>query len=208
MIKIIDTIDVSEIQHEIDACDPQAWFDNLLWSAPADLDASNIGSYSKKVRHSVIREQDRILLIWHRDHQGQPWYQHSDYRTFPTVETTRSALFPNTMTMLRDYFSRRGQIIVRLYFSRLRPGRQIYPHSDERFQPQGVDFSQVRRFGLCVTTNPVCRVICGDDDHHLDPGCLYYLDNMMLHSATNPGSTDRVHMYMDIIPKSGTSPLL
>lgn len=200
MIEIVDKIDVSCIKQEIQSCDPSAWFDNLAWSAPIEVADSNIGSYSKKINSSVIREQDRILLIWHKDQNGKAWYLHSDYRSFETAPTSRSQMFPETMKFLLDYFAQKQQRMVRLYFSRLRPGKQIYPHTDEKFQPHDADFSTVKRYGLAVTTNPQCRVSCDNFDLHLESGTLYFLDNMKIHAATNFGSVDRVHMYMDIVP--------
>lgn len=199
MLTLENKIDVNVIIEELNFCPEQAWNETKVWST-RNVNETNIGAYSKKVGHSVIREQDRILLIWHKDKDGQPWYTYPDYRNFLTEPTKWSTIFPNTMAVLTDYFKQHNKKLIRLYFSKLQPGKQIYSHADEPFLPENQNFSSVQRYGLCITTNEKCRFTLDKIQIHIPQGIIYHMDNMKIHAATNFGEQDRVHMYMDAIP--------
>lgn len=201
MLTLENKIEVDDIIKELNHCPEQAWLESKAWST-REVTETNIGAYSKKLGKSIVREQDRLLLIWHKDLEGKVWYNHENYRTFSTEHKSWVNTFPKTMELLTNYFKLQNKKLIRLYFSRLQPGKQIYPHPDEPFVPENNDFSTVQRYGLCVTTNDRCRFTLDKIEIHIPQGVIYHMDNMKFHAATNFGDKDRVHMYMDVIPYS------
>jgi len=197
-MKPVHEFDVASIAQEAQSLPPEAWQETKVWSDPNNLAASNIGDYSKKVGMSVVREQDRALVIWHKSPDQRPWWEHPGYRQFDTVPTQWAERCPGTMQILSEHFAEQDKQLVRLYFSKLQPGHQIYPHDDQPFWHDR--FDKIIRYGLCVTTNDQCVLTCADDEWHVPAGTLYWMDSYNhVHSAVNFGTTDRIHMYMDVI---------
>ena len=194
-IKFVHTFDVTDIAREAESLPLEAWLETKPWSDPENLANSTIGEYSKQSGKSLIREQDRVLLMWHKSIDDQPWWTHAGYRKFATAPTQWSDQCPRTMQILSEHFAKEGKQLVRLYFSKLQPGHQVYPHEDQEF---GDDFEKITRYGLCVTTNDQCELRCADDACHVPQGTMYWIDNVLVHSATNFGAQDRIHMYMDV----------
>ena len=199
MLTLENKLNVDPVIEELEKCPSHLWDEVKGWQT-GDVDKTNIGAYSKKVGKSVIREQERIMLIWFVDKDGKPWYSHENYRTFPTELKKNAEYFPNTVELLTQYFLQQNKKIIRLYFSGLKPGNQIYPHRDEPFVPENNNFESVQRYGIVITTNQDCRFRLQDIELHIPQGVIYRLDNMLVHAATNFGTSDRYHMYMDVIP--------
>ena len=194
----VHEFDVASIAQEAQLLPLEAWQETKTWSNPKNLAASNIGDYSKKAGMSVIQEQDRTLLMWHKSPDQRPWWEHTGYRQFDTVPTQWAEHCSGTMQILSEYFAQQGKQLVRLYFSKLQPGRQIHPHTDQSFWHDR--FDKIIRYGLCVTTNDQCVLTCANDEWHVPAGTLYWMDSYNhVHSAVNFGTTDRIHMYMDVI---------
>lgn len=194
-IKFEGTVDVLIIEKELSTLPDTAWEENLIWTS-GPVNKSNIGEYSQQMGKSVIREQRRIFLMWHENKDGKPFYTYPNYRSFPTELTQWGKLMPGTIQVLNNYFALSGRKIVRLYFSILDAGKQIYPHPDQAFE---LHYKQENRYGLCVNTNDGCTVSCVNDKVHVPPGTIYWIDNYKTHSAANFGKTTRAHMYMDVI---------
>jgi len=195
-IKFADQLDVSNMIKEFDQLPDAAWQENLPWTNPKNLSASNIGDYSKQAGGSVVREQRRVFLKWHKSPDHKPFYEHSDYRNFETELTQWGDQCPLTLHALTEYFDRFNQRIVRLYLSILDPGKQIYPHPDQR---PGLTNGKELRYGLAVTTNEQCLLTCAGEPFHVPAGTMYWMDNYKEHSATNFGPSTRIHVYMDVI---------
>lgn len=56
-----------------------------------------------------------------------------------------------------------------------------------------------RRVHLPLITNPECTLDIDVDSHHLEPLCLYEFNNIVLHRSVNNGTTNRVHLILDLI---------
>ena len=195
-IKFTNRLDVKNMVKEFDQLPDIAWQENLPWTNPENLSSSNIGDYSKQTGGSVVREQRRVFLKWHKSPDHRPFYDHKDYRNFETELTAWGKQCPLTMDALTQYFDKFGKQIVRLYLSILDPGKQIYPHPDQR---PGLTNGKELRYGMAVTTNDQCRLTCAGEVVHVPAGTMYWMDNYKEHSATNFGPTTRIHLYMDVM---------
>lgn len=56
-----------------------------------------------------------------------------------------------------------------------------------------------RRIHLPIIVNDQCFLSIGTDDYHLEKQTLYEFNNIKLHRSKNLGSTNRVHIIVDII---------
>jgi len=83
----------------------------------------------------------------------------------------------------------------RVRFLRLRPGGEIFPHSDPMHQ---IDPALVR-LHVPVTTNPQVHFRVNDVSLAMRPGELWYVDVRFRHCVRNDGPTDRVHLVLDIV---------
>jgi hypothetical protein len=200
MIKNLDSIDISTIVRELNSCPEEAWHDTKAWSNPADYSNSTLSQAGLLDKKSVTREQDRLHVIWQADPNGanQEWWQDPNWRNRAPIITQYGKLFPDTIKTLSDFWSIKDQSLDRLFFSRLAPGQQIYPHRDA---PWGTNFEKNTRYGLVITTNPDCEITAEDYVDNPSPGIVFWFDNGLEHSAVNFGTTDRIYLYMDVKPK-------
>jgi hypothetical protein len=83
----------------------------------------------------------------------------------------------------------------RVRLMRLRPGAIIEPHDDP-----GQGWSDgVARMHVPITTNEGVSLTLDGETVSMSPGELWYLDVERVHSARNAGSTDRVHLVLDLV---------
>ena len=74
----------------------------------------------------------------------------------------------------------------------LRPGGSIDWHVDEG------PYAQAHlRYHLPLVTNPFAHLYSGGEQAHVPVGALTFFDTSVLHSATNLGPTDRIHLIVD-----------
>jgi hypothetical protein len=200
MIKFVDSIDIAPIVQELNNCPNIAWHDTKLWSSPADYNQSTLSQDGVVNKQSVIREQDRLHVIWQADPNGgnQEWWQDSNWRDRAPIITQYGKLFPDTIKTLSDFCRIKDQVLNRLFFSRLTSGQQVYPHRDA---PWGTNFEKNTRYGVVITTNPDCTVTSQGHVANPEPGTVFWFDNSQEHSAVNNGLTDRIYLYMDIKPR-------
>jgi len=86
----------------------------------------------------------------------------------------------------------------RIRFLRLRPGGEIFPHSDPMHQ---IDPAMVRIHVPVQTNSSVVFHVHGVRLHML-PGETWFVDVRFKHSVRNEGETDRVHLVIDIVANS------
>jgi len=55
------------------------------------------------------------------------------------------------------------------------------------------------RLHVPIYTNEDCVQLWEDEEYHMELGNLYELNNRVMHSATNKGSTPRTHLILDIM---------
>lgn len=194
MIKILDNINVTPILDELSCIQESAWNDAKSWTNPL----------GKEPVHS-IKEQDRLHLVWQTDPDGKNlhWWRDPNWRNDPPTLTCYGRKFPNTISLLENYCSAKNKKIYRIFFSRLTPKAQVYPHVDGQW---GENFDNNSRYGLVLTTNQQCKIMCNNKEANPDPGSFFWLENTKIHSAVNNGVTNRIYLYMDTITNLTNNP--
>jgi len=83
----------------------------------------------------------------------------------------------------------------RVRFLRLRPGGEIFPHSD----PMHLIDPALVRLHVPVSTNPAVDFRVNGVVLRMLPGETWYVDVRFRHCVKNNGPTDRVHLVLDIV---------
>jgi hypothetical protein len=91
----------------------------------------------------------------------------------------------------------------RVRFLKLRAGGHIFPHSD----PLHTIETGILRVHVPVRTSPSVEFQVHGRRLVMRPGESWYVDVRFRHSVSNPGSTDRVHLVIDIVPNPGLGAL-
>ena len=82
----------------------------------------------------------------------------------------------------------------RSILTKMKPGQVIKPHRDS-----GPVLTTTYRIHLPITTNNLCVFTVGDISMNLKPGEIWIIDNTnRIHGVENHGSTDRVHLLVDV----------
>lgn len=92
-------------------------------------------------------------------------------------------------SMHPDYKLIRGEIV------NLRPGKKLTPHIDIHW------FHKVsKRIHVPIITNTDSFLTFEDRSYQLTVGKIYEINNRIVHSGFNKGTSDRVHVILDMMP--------
>jgi quercetin dioxygenase-like cupin family protein len=83
----------------------------------------------------------------------------------------------------------------RVRLLRLRPGGEIYPHSDPLHQIT----RDLVRLHIPIVTNPDVDFRVHGAPVAMQPGETWFVDVRFRHGVRNAGSTDRVHLVVDVV---------
>lgn len=106
----------------------------------------------------------------------------------PTEALQRCAYIPEVIAAIPGRKNR-------VRFLRLRPGGEIFPHSDPMHQ---VDPNLVR-LHVPVQTNASVAFRVKDVPLQMSPGETWYVDVRFRHCVKNAGHSDRVHLVVDVV---------
>lgn len=212
-MEILDRLDIAFILESLDKCPEAAMHEVDEWVTPTAEQTYNLyrsGHISKDelmTRLSIIknkelgdasREQNRLHVLWQMTEPGSvlPWWETPGWKAKPAIiNPIYGKYFIQTVDFFKLYWEKKNKKLERMFFSRLLPGKQVYPHCDAKWT---YDERPIARAGLVLTTNDRCTVTVQDNEYQLEPGTLFLFDNLLKHSATNFGNTSRTFLYMDV----------
>jgi hypothetical protein len=80
-------------------------------------------------------------------------------------------------------------------FIDLPPVKDVLPHTDKR------DYlNMVRRHHIPIITNEKVNFFVGGESINMKEGECWEINNSLLHSVDNQGTTNRIHLMIDIMP--------
>ena len=211
-MEILDQLDITFILESLDNCPEAAMHEVDEWISPTAKQTYNLyrsGHISKnqlierlkKIKNPEFgdssREQNRLHVLWQMTEPGSilPWWEIPDWSSKSAIlNPIYGKYFTQTVDFFKLYLKQKNKKLERMFFSRLLPGKQVYPHSDSK----RTDGRQQYRVGLVLTTNDDALLTVEDRVYQLDPGTLFVFDNLLIHGATNFGNTPRTILYMDV----------
>lgn len=87
----------------------------------------------------------------------------------------------------------RGERLGTVLLVKLSPGRSILPHKDM----EGMD-KYYDRFHIVLQSNPQVSFHADDEEVNMCEGDIWWFNHTSMHSVYNNGTTDRVHLIIDI----------
>jgi hypothetical protein len=167
-------IDVAPLAAAIAAQDEAAWNEHEL----------------RQKEYEVHRLTQSIVLLFA---EVDPW---------PRIEVHRQAGWDRLAAVavpLMDSIIARwyppGGRIIRAMAAKLLAGGKIDPHRDAH-----PSFGCGHRIHVPVTTNPRVRFTVDGRPFKLEVGQAYEINNKLMHSVANKGTTDRIHFIFDYVP--------
>lgn len=131
-------------------------------------------------------------------------YQHKMLESTSEKVTSLSQLY----TLLCPIFERVEQLRpdLEIFYTEINyilPGESIRPHKDNF---GGLDASFwflgcTCRIHVPLSTNSDAIMTSGNETKHLPVGTVYEFHNNLIHHVENKGSSPRVHLVMDLVPK-------
>lgn len=175
--QMIARLNLSAMREEIDGLDEDWW---------------NRHRYRTGMPHSPHREADDIILRFQERRYGfrcgsvQDDLESVPYPAWWALPETRTFVY---RMMYRLNAGRIGRAVI----TRLRPGKQIYPHVDDGDNAEYYD-----RLQICVRANYGCVFKVGDLGFGFHQSEVWWFDNRVEHSVVNGGDTDRITLVMDL----------
>jgi hypothetical protein len=94
-------------------------------------------------------------------------------------------------------------IIVQADIAMMLPGGDTLFHTDTRYQQR-----YSRRYNIAISTNDECWLYYhsydlnnGGSRNHINEGEVWELNNKIIHTAVNYGTTRRTHIIIDVMPR-------
>jgi hypothetical protein len=167
-------IDISPLAGAIAAQEPEAWNEHEM----------------RQKEYEVHRLTQSIVLLFA---EVDPW---------PRMEVHRQAgwnrLAAETVPLMDSIIARwypPGGRIIRAMAAKLMAGGRIDPHRDAH-----PSFDCGHRIHVPITTNPRVRFTVDGRPFKLEVGQVYEINNRLMHSVANRGTTDRIHLLFDYVP--------
>lgn len=165
-----------------------------LGSAPIAAIQSLLPSVSEAVwlsnpfRQQVFKMHRQTRSLIFRHISGEDPAEHYDlppWRAWqgvlqPTLAAVEAAIGPGCC--------------CRILLASLPPSRRIFPHRD-----RGSAYEMTHRVHVPIQTDPQVRFSVDGEDHHLEAGEIYEVNNLLEHGVTNESRLDRVHLIVDFL---------
>jgi hypothetical protein len=173
-LRIIDTVDVSEIKDLVNNLTDEEWNENTS----RQKDSSKTHFYTRTY----------FLADCSLD-----WSEDSPYET--VILRPNSAIW-NKIKPIVDFLEiyhdgKVGRVII----PRLLSGGVIMGHKDS-----GYYLESVRRHHIAIQTNEDVTFSVGGEIVNMREGEIWEINNNFVHEVENPSAEDRIHLIIDIIP--------
>lgn len=112
-----------------------------------------------------------------------------NYPCNPALKAVVNALVQEVLDHVGN-FSALGRVML----VKLKPGGRILPHCDE-----GEYARRHSRYHVVIKADD-CLFRCGDESVTLNPGCMYWIYQILEHEVINHAATDRINLIIDVLP--------
>ena len=157
-----------------------------------------LGEAFRQQRYEVHRDTQTIPLVF------DPDFRHTHPTRLPALQEIEPFIRPS-LKMVADHFddSPKGWELfdehgmgyfVRANLVRLKAGGEITEHTDNNFS-----LVHSHRVHVPIITNDRVSFTVGGETLNMKEGELYEINNRRMHSVTNAGSADRVHLILDYV---------
>lgn len=113
-------------------------------------------------------------------------------RVFDRIGVDRLDEFPVLSKLIEERFGRENVVMVNYY--NLAAGAVQHEHRDQA----GNLLLGISRVHVPLVTNPGAKLLVERKPYHMDAGEVWSLDTSGRHAAHNSGSSDRVHLVVDV----------
>lgn len=151
-----------------------------------------------KFNQLVVLKEDRISL----PQMKSDTLMTENTNTYPIYYEWQHIIDPIVDKISADYLTP-GGFVNKLMISNIIPGGGMPTHWDE--EPTQL---LSKRIHVVITSNDQSEFVVNDTVYHFSPGTVFELNNMMTHSVSNRGTTDRVHLIIDYYHNSHLYELL
>ena len=173
-IKILGTLDVEALKHEILSLEDKAWYEHDYRQTEYDV-------------HSYTQS----IVMMFTDGSGWPNIEISKE---PGWDRLAEVAVPVMHHIVDNYYPT-GGTIIRAMAAKLLAGGIIKPHVDSH-----PSFRHGHRIHIPITTNPRVRLMIDGRPYQLEVGQAYEINNQKRHSVMNKGAEDRVTFIFDYVP--------
>jgi len=155
----------------------------------------------RQKKFHVHKETKCIPLIFSEEQYGAFSNDENDIEDITEgAQTKNYLLFKGHLDEIEAHLKRiidEDGFIFRAILVNLPAGSKVHPHIDK-----GKSFHIPRRIHLPIVTNEKCMFTVGNVTKHLKQGELWEINNNgIMHSVTNGGDSDRIHLIIDWVKR-------
>ncbi len=157
-------------------------------------DESCAGPYEQL---ALTEFDDSFSLEQRQELSGTFWDKTSPHRNPKADERYYRKVVPGLPEYLKSVLAEFEPYVHRARFARLAPKHSVKPHID-------YDTSYSIRLHIPIATHPLCKIGYrlgdgSDREQHLPAdGSVYFVNQGLLHWATNPSDMSRIHLILSV----------
>ena len=172
-IDIVGQFDIQGIREIVLSLDKE-WFDNT----------------QRQDRFPSV--QGETVSVFISDHDAIDWNGEDNQTIWFDVQPRLLELVRPIIKSLEDKFNGK---VGKCLFIKLPAGKHVYEHTDN-----GHYLHSVHRCHIPIVTNSSVFFTVDETTINMQEGTCYEINNTLPHKVDNDGSTDRIHLLIDIIP--------
>ena len=176
-VRIADGLDVDTLLKLLDA-KPEFWKE-------IEIRQQFTGSPHKDTESIYVRgplKMSQYYVLWDTGSYDYPCMKYLEPALVPLMRPILKKLQVEDM----------GRVLI----VNLKPSGHVTKHND-----QGTYADHYQRFHLVLKTNQWCSQTCGNQKQKFEVGEVWWFNHKKIHTADNVGTTDRVHIIFDCVPK-------
>jgi hypothetical protein len=184
--------------------------DDLFAPLVEKVKSLSIDDYKKfsynHTRYGIVFKFNQLVVL-KEDHISLPDMKSDTLmtegtNTYPIYYEWQHIIDPIVDRIVSEHLTQ-GGFVNKMMISNIIPGGKMPTHWDE--EPTQL---LSKRIHVVITSNAQSEFIVNDTVYHFSPGEIFELNNMMPHSVSNMGDSDRVHLIIDYYHKSHLYELL
>ena len=143
----------------------------------------------RQMAYEVHKETNSIFIYDHATN----WFIGNKYNL--KINNAQSAMIELVSPIVKSLESIHDGKVGKCLFIKLPPNKSVGEHTDK------MDYlGAARRHHIPITTNEDVLFFVNKESKNMKIGECWEINNSLLHSVENNGSTERIHLMLDILP--------
>jgi len=171
-IRLLGEVDISALRERVSLLSEEFW---------------NTQDKGKPNKFDALDKTEHIVFRFITSFQS-----HKNYTDFPIWEDWKADI-QGLLEITRNFYNYKEAIYSRIMLAKLPAGEAIKPHID---RSPAAEFPH--KIHIPIITNEKAVFMVKNESVNMCEGCIYEVNNRVIHSASNNGDKERIHLIFEL----------